>query len=117
MIWAIWEPLLKLSPSLPTLAEKRPPEAIALTGLLLSGWPSPPAPLPAAGRAPRHRTRQQRRPMPTPKPSRLPGAAHPSQLFFVLFFFFFFFVFSEIFYLKNIVAVESSPLYKHSMPE
>lgn len=112
MIWAMWELPPELPPSVPTLAEKRPPEAIALTGLLLFGWPLPPALLPAASRAPRHRACQRRRPMPTPKPSRLPRAARPSQLFFVFFFFFF-----EIFYFKNIVAVESSPLYKRSMPE
>lgn len=113
MIWTIRELIPKLPPSLPTLAEKRPPEAIALTGLLLSGWPSPPTLLPTGGRAPRHSTHRRRRPLPNPEPSRLPGAAHPSRLFFGIFFFFFL----ERFYFKNIVAVESSPLYKRSMPE
>lgn len=83
MIWGTWELLPRLPRSLPTLAEKRPPEeAIALRGLLLSGWPLPLTPLPGAGQAPRHRTRWGRRPVPIPKPTCLPGAARPSRLFF-----------------------------------
>lgn len=105
---------------LPPVAEKRPQEAVILNGLLLSRWPSFPTPHPGT------------EPLVTTWAVETWGHPHGptarlgpfpvlhcllEHFFFCLFFFPFFFFKFEILYFKNIVAVESSPLYKCLMPE